>query len=374
MKLFFNVFAALLIGLWGSVIVAQSELASVESLGAGWNTIATDGLCSAGTAFQFNVKPNAASNDVLVFFNGGGACWFGEACDLTTQPNIHSPFADMDANKPQLSQGIFDFENPENPFADHTVVFIPYCTGDVHMGSGEKQYTFTDAAGENKTLNAHHDGYHNTMMVLDWLFESYPQPNSVVLSGSSAGAVGSSFYAGLVAAEYSATPVVLLADAAGGYGSPHIANTFTAWDTASILPDWSEYEGKTNANLSFEDFYIASANHNENLSVAQYNAAEDQTQILFTQLMGDAPGSFSLPQRMLNNYLEIESAVENFSHYTAGGDVHMIMQNNIFYQYTVEGVRFVDWVESLINGKSVDDISCVNELTGCIAAPSNIVR
>ena len=96
---------------------AQSGLPSVSSLDPGWNTIPTEGVCSAGTPFQFHAKSSDSGNDLLIFFNGGGACWFGQACDLASQPNIHSPFADMDQNNPASSRGIFNFENSENPFA-----------------------------------------------------------------------------------------------------------------------------------------------------------------------------------------------------------------------------------------------------------------
>ena len=55
--------------------------------------------------------------------------------------------------------------------------------------------------------------------------------------------------------------------------------------------------------------------------------------------------------------------------YTAGGSVHTILRSPIFYSYQVEGERFVDWVNTLINGGTVPDISCVNEVKGCAAAP-----
>lgn len=351
---------------------AQSDLPSIENLDAGWNTVTTDGVCSAGTPYQFYVKPSSSSNNLLVFFNGGGGCWFGEACDLNSQPNIHTPFADMDQNNPAFSRGIFNFENSENPFADYDMVFVPYCTGDVHIGGGAKNYTYTNSENEVVTVTTQHQGYANSITILDWIYQNYSAPNKIVMSGSSAGAIGSSFYSGLVAEHYPDVPVVLLADAGGGYASPFLVNTHRAWNSASVLPDWEEYAGETNDTISFEDFYIASANHNPNLTIAQYNAAEDTTQIMFTQILGDPPGSFSLPQRILSNYLEIESAVDDFYSYTAGGEVHMIMQDKNFYEYEVEGIRFVDWVSGLVEGERVGDVSCVNEARSCDLAPQAI--
>ncbi|MEX0964221.1 MAG: pectin acetylesterase-family hydrolase [Pseudohongiellaceae bacterium] len=349
---------------------AQTGLPSTESLEKGWNTLATDGRCSAGTPFQFYAKSSAASNDLLIYFNGGGACWFGQACDLSSEPNIHYPLADMDANNPRLSRGIFDFENTENPFADYDIVFIPYCTGDVHIGNGERSYTYQNAAGNEVNYTAHHNGFENSMKSLNWIYENFTAVDNVVVAGSSAGAIGASFYSGLIAQHYQDSSVVLLADAAGGYRTPLLPVTHRAWNTAAILPDWEEYAGETNDSLSFEDFYIASANHSSNLRLAQYNAAEDEVQKTFTYVIGDAPGSFSLPLRILTNYQEIEGATNEFFSYTAGGSVHTILRSDIFYQYEVENTRFVDWVKDLIDGKQVQDISCVDDAAGCAEAPN----
>jgi len=195
---------------------AQSDLPSVEGFEDGWNTLETNGLCTAGTPFQFYAKSSTASSDLLIFFNGGGACWFGQACDLSSEPNIHSPFADMDANNPKISKGIFDFEKTENPFADYNMVFIPYCTGDVHIGNGAREYNYRDASGAEVSYTAHHNGFENSMTSLNWVDDNFEAPSNIQVAGSSAGAIGASFYAGLIAEQYPASPVVVLADAAGG--------------------------------------------------------------------------------------------------------------------------------------------------------------
>ncbi len=352
-----------------SGILAQTSLPTLAQLDPGWNAIATDGLCSSGTPFQFFAKTSTGSDNLLIYFNGGGACWFGQACDLNSQPNVHSPFADMDSNNPAMGGGIFASDRTENPFQNYDMVFIPYCTGDVHIGAGEQFYSYINAEGGEVTINTYHNGYENSSRVLNWVYENFESADRVVIGGSSAGAIGSSFYAGMVAEHFSDVPVVLLADAAGGYNSPSLSVTLSAWNTAAILPDWPEYAGETNDTLTFEDFYVASANHSPNLTIAQYNTAEDDVQYNFSYLIGDSPGSFSLAQRIFNHYIEIESGVDEFYSYTAGGTVHTILRSPIFYDYTVEGIRFVDWVDALINGRSVSDVSCVNEANGCSPAP-----
>lgn len=353
-----------------SLSATAQSLPALNELTEGWNSIPTGGLCSSGTPYLFYARNSTRSDKLLIYFNGGGACWFGQACDLNSEPNVHFPLAEMPQNNPAMGDGIFALDNAENPLRDYDMISVPYCTGDVHVGAGEKQYQYTNADGGEVNVTTHHNGYANSSAVLDWVYANYPNPDSVVISGSSAGAIGSSFYAGMVAEHYSQNPVVLLADAAGGYNSPNLPVTFNAWNTAAILPDWPEYAGESNDSLTFEDFYIASARHAPNLTIAQYNAAEDQTQIQFSYLIGDTPGTFSLPQRIFNHYVEIESAVDEFHSYTAGGNVHTILTSPIFYTYAVRGVRFVDWFQALVDGQPLGDISCVDEPAGCAGSPN----
>jgi len=290
--------------------VGQTQLPDLDSLDSGWNTIATDGLCSSGTPYQFYVKPGGGRDGLLVFFNGGGGCWFGQACDLTSEPNIHTPFDDLDQNNPALGGGIFDFTRTGNPFAQFDMVVLPYCTGDVHIGGGPREYNYKNAEGADVVVMVYHNGMQNSSTVLDWVYANYAAPSRIVVSGSSAGAIGASLHGGLLAEHYASIPITLIADAAGAYGSPFLSTVHNAWNTAAGLPDWKEYEGETNDSISFEDFYIASASHNPNLTIAQYNTASDAVQQTFTRLMGDPAGSFSLPQRLLTNYQEIERGGE----------------------------------------------------------------
>lgn len=348
---------------------AQTTLPTRDALEPGWNTVVTDGLCSSGTPHRFYVRESSASDRLLIYFNGGGACWFGEACDLNSEPNVHFPFAESGNNNPANFDGLFALDNSDNPLANYDMIVLPYCTGDVHIGGGQRVYSYTGADGTDVSVTTHHNGYENSTTVLDWVYENFDAPDRVVIAGNSAGAIGSSFYSGLIAEHYADVPAVLIADAAGGYGSPKLPVTFEAWRTVSILPNWPYYAGKTSATLTFEDFYIAAVRHSSNLTIAQYNAAEDAVQYSFNYLIGDTPGSFTLPERLFNHYVEIESAVDKFYHYTAGGTVHTILSSPHFYTYEVEGVRFADWVAGLVDGQAVGDVSCVNEARGCKSAP-----
>jgi hypothetical protein len=144
--------------LLSGTLSAQSRLSSIASLDAGWKLIATAGLCSAGAPYQFYAKPVPASDNLRIFFNSGGARWFGEACDLLSQPKIYTPCADMHVNNSALLERIFNFEESANPFVDYSMVVIPYGTGDVHIGTGPqptstKMQTVRMSVGQEQLLH-----------------------------------------------------------------------------------------------------------------------------------------------------------------------------------------------------------------------------
>ncbi|HHC29899.1 MAG TPA: hypothetical protein ENK80_04980, partial [Rhodobacterales bacterium] len=224
-----------------SASLATSALA--DDANAAWQVIETNGLCATGTPYQFYVHAGT-SPDLTIFFNGGGACWFGRQCDLEAEPVTHLPFAQMPENDPRNFGGMLDLAKADNPFADDTIVVLPYCTGDVHVGGGAQTYQYEAQGGGQKSVTVQHVGGANAAEVLDWVYDAHSAPGRITVAGVSAGGIGASFYSGQIAAHYPQTPVVLISDSAGGYGSPNLKAGFTAWNTAAILPDWPEYAGK----------------------------------------------------------------------------------------------------------------------------------
>jgi hypothetical protein len=77
---------------------------------------------------------------------------------------------------------------------------------------------------------------------------------------------------------------------------------------------------------------------------------------------GDAEVTGVDPSRNLAvidaNEAAIEEAGVVLHSYTAPGDGHRILEWPRFYELEVNGERLVDWVDALIEGKSVDDVDC----------------
>ncbi len=162
--------------------------------------------CSDGSETGFAVN-RGASDDLLVFFMGGGACWDFQTCFLF-QTATTGPFtgAQLDALAPELARGIFDRADPTNPYRDFTHVFIPYCTGDLH--AGERAVAYTEGG---LTRTWHHMGALNLRLALPRLSATFPSPPRLVVTGSSAGGYGATFqYAALREAFTAATTQLVI--------------------------------------------------------------------------------------------------------------------------------------------------------------------
>ena len=140
--------------------------AGFDGLVDGWNRIAAPEHtgCAHGTDFSFWFRP-ASTDKVAIYFQGGGACWMGEICALDRSPS-YDPFVDESDTPP--ASGIFDFATDENPIRDWSVLFVPYCTGDVHVGTATRSY---DVAANDSlpagTVEIQHAGDTNATAALE---------------------------------------------------------------------------------------------------------------------------------------------------------------------------------------------------------------
>jgi hypothetical protein len=69
------------------------------------------------------------------------------------------------------------------------MIFVPYCTGDLHIGNGTVTYDNPDPDGE--PLVFHHDGRRNVLRVIDWAKLMFPTIPQLLVTGCSAGGTAS---------------------------------------------------------------------------------------------------------------------------------------------------------------------------------------
>ncbi len=153
--------------------------------------------CLRGEPFRAATR-EGASDDLLIFLQGGGACW-SQFCLAVTKAPPGMPTVD-----------VLDPTLPWNPFRDHDVAYAPYCDASLFSGDTE-----IDEDGDGVT-DRYHRGLANLSATLDLAQERFPSPPRVVLSGSSGGAYGTILGAILVRSVFPDAEVVLLADSGTG--------------------------------------------------------------------------------------------------------------------------------------------------------------
>jgi Pectinacetylesterase len=316
----------------------------------GWTRIEAPGAsCSDGSDFSFWFRP-ADPERVVIYLQGGGACWSGELCALDRDPTYDPTVDESDA--PGV-EGIFNLENPRNPVGAWSMLFIPYCTGDVHLGS--RTVTYDVAANDSlaaRTFEIRHQGARNVEAALGWLYERISDPSEVLVTGVSAGAIGSAYHAPSVASHYAGARVVQIGDAAGGYRSPTVASLLDRWGAS--LPIGAESEDATPPD--FESFYLVSTAVAPNLDMAQINYDQDEVQLFFLGLV-DVQG-VPLIELLDANLEEISAALPRFRSYLMPGSDHGIIRSAAFYDVEIDEVALVDWTGDVISGAGARTVDC----------------
>ena len=128
---------------------------------------------------------------------------FGKAAE-------HDDLLTLPADDPSDDAGIFDFSDERNPLADHSFVYVPYCTGDVHLGDNTQEYS--------PEVTIQHKGFVNGRAALDHLVATFPDAEELLVTGESAGSIPSPLFAGLASDELPDTRITVLGDGSGAYG------------------------------------------------------------------------------------------------------------------------------------------------------------
>ena len=192
---------------WQPVTAPQSQSGVHIIVGNEEKTVNPE--CALGDPYQFYFKQGTTQN-LLVYFNSGGACWDSNTCvgslnsSLPTYstysvnaPPSYPPFLQNNPNKMGGILGQYNKSNStvSNPYANWSMLFISYCTGDIHIGSADTTYTYSDpVSGFKKKMTIHHHGFDNFLYAMSWLTTTYPtlNPSSILVAGSSAGSYGAS--------------------------------------------------------------------------------------------------------------------------------------------------------------------------------------
>ena len=327
-------------------------------------------VCMNGSPYAYFVK-RGSMNKLLVYYQGGGACWEHFTCSVPVCDSNVNPAGSDNPNNSH--SGFADHANPQNPFKDWNVVFVSYCSCDIHFGDAGQDYT---ASGS--TIHVEHRGYENARVVEKWTREHFVNPESVFVTGSSAGAYGAWFNAPLHERVWPASHFDVLADAGNGViTKDFLDNEFPHWNFAANLPTDIPGLADTLHNGTGIPGYtkvITAAFPATRWS--HYATAFDGGnggQTGFYQVMlhpNDIPAwlpwwqaSCAFNAKMTQQARDTATAVpSNYRYYIGSGSRHTMWGSNKVYTDTTGGVpKLVDWVNGMLAGDAAwSNVECTN--------------
>lgn len=319
-------------------------------------------------------------NKLIIYFQGGGACWDYNNCVTETRYNSEMQifeqdyYFDMMGNQESLAislgyGGIFDFTKTDNPFKDWHMVYIPYCTADLHWGATDT--TYTKAGSPDAVIR--HRGHVNFQLVLQWLKDHYTtSPDDILVTGISGGGYGAIMNYPFIREAFSTANFYHIGDSAAGV----LHENFTTLSTASSgitqwnvqLPlssrvggDFDIFNGVDVKNITIVDLYSGIAGYYSADIFAQLSPAYDDTQIYFYYVMKNIaiPGWTGHKTVLcewndgLNaNFADTYAAVSgvNYTYFIGPGDSHTKLMTADLYTSTSDGTRLIDWINHMLTG------------------------
>jgi hypothetical protein len=218
-----------------------------------WTWVPIEGTrCMNDTETGIGVNLSATSPNVVIFLEGGGACFNAFTCFTVAHQGGYGPSDFASTVRSYGGDGIFDRTDTSNPVRDWNFVFVPYCSGDVFAGLTE-----TGASGRVQV------GYHNMGLVLARLVPTFMDADKVLLTGSSAGGFGAAWNFDRTQQRFGDTEVILLDDSgppmADEWMKPCLQQRWRdSWNLDATMPaDCTACRGADGGGISNFSVYLA---------------------------------------------------------------------------------------------------------------------
>lgn len=335
-----------------------------------YNRIPVKGCVTSNGKQQIMFVWEGNEKDLMISFNGGGVAIKADDCThpmdfkgvLTKATMLYAPDAE---EVYEYAIFILAKDNgivsplPQNPFADWTKVMIPYVSGDFHTGTADQEYT--DKDGSKKIMHMH--GYTNFKEIIGQVRERWPNPERILITGSSAGSFGTSALASEICDLY-----------------PDCKNITVYCDSSYIpMDNWKEIVSEfwkapehIVAPLHTEDMCgdwleALYRKHGERIKIVYTCSNEDCALAAFSQY--EHGGKFEVSDeyrkivkdgfrqriaRFEKDGIKVSNYVFAIPDKINGGTVHCISQDKKWSETKVDGISPAEWVMDAVNGKCCD--------------------
>ena len=198
--------------------------------------------CADGSEGGFGVNFTHRSPELVVYLLGGGVCYDLRTCTID-QPLLQGlgdePLEFLFG--PGLGgsdAGIFDRDDPSNPFRDASFVVLPHCTGDGHAANKESVYP--------PLAPIQQVGYANVTAAIRRIVPTFRDASRVTFAGFSAGGIGVGANYHQLASAFESVgqpPPVLIDDAGPTLREPYLSRRaqdtlIDGWGLAETIGPW----------------------------------------------------------------------------------------------------------------------------------------
>lgn len=308
-----------------------------------------DSVCRDGSSAGFSMRLGTDPSKVMMFFEGGGACF--EAMNCAANPKNVPDHARFPGGG-----GIFHQEDERNPYSDWTWVYFPYCSGDVFVGN-TSNVAIKHLDGVQQFL-----GDANMRLFLDRLVPTIGPETVDELSvvGISAGGIAAVVNTKRLAREFPNAHVTVLDDGGPPLKTDVVSSCMQSWWhelwelEKSVLADCGA-GCKEEGDLLFpvtEDLLAS----NEKLHFGLFSFRHDAVvRLLFSfgqnncrmvpwPLMRDTV----LENGLFDFRDSLESYNERFGTFYAPGSGHVCVLSDCLFNTNVDGVFLYEWIQDLL--------------------------
>jgi hypothetical protein len=300
-------------------------------------------VCIAGTPYSVFTREGNPSR-LLIFEQGGGACW----------QDFYNCNVLSEAQEPPAPRvGIWDFDSKDNPFADYSIVYMPYCDGSVFSGDNAVfDPAFGADIGVPSAVFRFHFGLRNQSAGMDAAKALFPNASRITVAGSSAGGVGAAGFAPFLVRMLYGNQVKLtvLNDAGPITTNPNAIADIEArkndWQVGPLYPASCEACGDDVGDDSTAIIKWRLDN-DSTVREAFYETDSDLTNRFFLDFVFDPAGFRDL---VVTRHGELHAAhPDRYKRFIVSGDTsHTALQSPLFYSQDANGVLLNEWVEDFL--------------------------
>jgi len=379
---------AVQVGGLGPLIRAEGFLDLAPQLGeplpdapAGeWNYLEMAGTkCRDGSPAGLYYRYSDSSTNYFVFLEGGGACSDDFFCPLNPQ-NVDEKVdgetvieaglvnfggaSAIPAKQEPRTDGIFK-DDPRNPVAGWNAIYVPYCSGDVYGGTREQAMVPKWQVGGPQDFT----GYHNTSLMAGRVVATFLDADKALLTGSSAGGVGSLMNAGQfgdLLGNHTTTRGFIVSDSGPVFDDQHLEPCLQKqwrelWGLDDSLPQ--DCEGCFNADgggvvRGMGEYLMTKFSGQDQVVGGLISSYDDEIMAMFFGKGLDAcAGNPFYPagryRAGLEDFRDNVLDPERFGTYFMEGTLHMHIFRPRFYEDNGTGTTIADWLTRLLDNEAV---------------------